>query len=75
MSDPSTAIGAHLAGWAYPASMQELISISAQIGDPKQSKKVMPWAMPAPGKKKSDVTEDEVAIANAELEESFVFAS
>lgn len=73
--DPSTALGADLARWAYPASIPTLITIAAQIGDPKQSRKVMPWAMEHPRRKAqaSSVTAAEIAIAEAELEADFVF--
>lgn len=74
-SDPSTPLGAELAGWAYTASLRDLISLSAQIGDPKAAKKLMPWALDAPGKAEGAATDEEVAMANAELEDSMVFAS
>ena len=68
--DPGTALGAELAGWAYPASTKDLISLTAQIGDPKASKRVMPWALQRPA---STATPDEVAVAQAQLEDEIVF--
>lgn len=71
--DPATALGAELAGWAYPASIPTLISLVAQIGDPKSSKKVMPWSMKVP-RREQQATLDEVAAAAAELEDGIVFS-
>ena len=72
--DGGTALGAELAGWAYPASMPQLIALSAQIGDPKTARRVMPWAMDNPRRKKQNqATPDEIAAAQAELEAEFVF--
>ena len=70
--DPGTAFGAVLAGWAYPASTRELIELSAQIGDQKAARKVMPWALRLQGDGPR-ATADEVAAANAELEDGIVF--
>lgn len=72
-ADPSTAFGAELAGWAYPASMPTLIGIAAQIGDPKQSRKVMPWTLKNPRRTGPQATPDEVAAATAQLEDGIVF--
>lgn len=73
--DPATALGADLAGWAYPASTPVLISLVAQIGNPTASKRLMPWALTNPRSKKSDATAEEIAAATAELEDGIVFAS
>jgi hypothetical protein len=73
-ADPGTALGAKLANWAYPASLRELLTLIAQIGNEKASRKVMPWAMPLAGSK-ATATAEEVAVAQAELEGSIVFAS
>ncbi|WGD38473.1 hypothetical protein [Lysinibacter sp. HNR] len=72
-SDPGTALGAELAGWAYPASTSELISLSAQIANPDVAKKLMPWALERPGKKEAGASADEIAIATAELDAGIVF--
>lgn len=72
-ADPSTAFGAELAGWAYAASMPTLIGIAAQIGDPKQSRKVMPWVLTSHRSGKPQATAEEVALAQAELEDGIVF--
>lgn len=75
IADGSTHIGAHLAGWAYPASIPALIALTAQIGDPKVSRKLMPWAMENPrAKQQNKATPDEVAAAQAELEAGIVFS-
>lgn len=72
-SDPATHFGAELAGWAYPASTLELITLVATIRDEKATKKLMPWAL----QKKSGptATPDEIATAEAELEADVVFSS
>ena len=72
--DPATALGAELAGWAYPASLPDLLSLIAQIGDAKASRGVMPWAMTDPRAKTTRATPDELAAAEAALEGDFVFA-
>jgi len=70
--DTSTLLGAELAGWAYPASTVELLSLLAQISDQRTAKKLMPWALP-----KNEPTADaaEVAEAQAALDEGLVFSS
>ncbi|WP_198008403.1 hypothetical protein [Leucobacter salsicius] len=73
--DPSTVLGAELAGWAYPATTPELIGIVAQIANKSASQRVMPWALENPRRKKSDATAEEVAVATAALEDGIVFAS
>lgn len=73
-ADGGTALGAELAGWAYPASMVQLITLSAQIGDSKVFRKVAPWALDNPRRRKQNqATPDEIAAAQAELEAEFVF--
>lgn len=71
-ADPSTHFGAALAGWSYPATTPELITLIATIGDKKVAPKLMPWAL----KLASDnqATPDEIAEANAELEAGIVFS-
>ncbi|WP_291053731.1 hypothetical protein [Herbiconiux sp.] len=73
--DGGTPLGAELSGWAYQASMIELLSLMAQIGDPKVAKRVMPWALELPGRKAGApaASAAEVAAANAELDADFVF--
>lgn len=70
--DPRTAFGAELAGWAYPASMPELLSLIAQIGDKNASNKVMPWVLAKAGSRPT-VTDEEMSLAQAELEDGIVF--
>jgi hypothetical protein len=70
-SDPSTSLGAELAGWAYPASMLDILSLAAQIGNRKVTAKLMPWALDGGRKQKS--TPDEVAAAQAALDADFIF--
>jgi len=54
--------------------MPQLIALSAQIGDPKASKRLMPWALEDPRRAKKDqATPDEIAAAEAELEAEFIF--
>ena len=69
--DPSTVLGAKLAGWSYPASVPEILTLIAQIGDPKASRKVMPWALRLGAG--TSATDEEVAEANAALEDGIVF--
>lgn len=52
-----------------------LIGLVAQIGDPKASKRLMPWALTNPLSKKPSATAEEIAAATAELEDGIVFAS
>lgn len=73
-ADPGTALGANLAGWAYPATMPDLLSLMAQIGNQKVARKVMPWALKNPRDKGPHATPDEVATAVAELEDGIVFS-
>lgn len=73
-ADPGTAFGAKLAGWAYPASLRELLSLMAQIGNQKAAHKVMPWVMKDARKREPQATPDEVAAATAELEDGIVFS-
>lgn len=73
-ADPGTTFGAELAGWAYPASLRELLSLMAQIGNQKAANKVMPWVMKDPRRRESQATPDEVAAATAELEDGIVFS-
>ncbi|WP_242864503.1 hypothetical protein [Microbacterium testaceum] len=70
--DPSTALGAELAGWAYPASMPELLTLLAQIPSRNTAKAVMPWSMKVPDEQ-TPATPDEIASADAALESEFVF--
>lgn len=72
-ADPSTALGAELAGWAYPASMPELLTMIAQIPSKNAAKAVMPWSMKVP-QEQAPATPDEVAAANSALEADFVFS-
>lgn len=72
-SDPSTHLGAALAGWAYPASTPDLIALIAQIRDEKASKKLMPWVLKLSPKQSAPAAE--VALAEAELESGIVFSA
>jgi hypothetical protein len=66
--DPSTALGAELAGWSYPATVPALLTLSAQLG--KQSRDVMPWVLVLRG---DQATPEEVATALAEIDSGLVF--
>lgn len=70
--DPSTAFGAELADWAYSASMPDLLSLAAQIGDWEAARKVMPWAIARPGH--TTATDEEIAAAEAALEAGIIFS-
>ncbi|WP_247956453.1 hypothetical protein [Microbacterium galbinum] len=72
-ADPSTLLGAELAGWAYPASTLDLLTLIASIGDSKASKKLMPWALPRQNKQTADAAE--IAEAQAALDDGLVFSS
>jgi hypothetical protein len=72
--DTGTALGAKLAGWSYRASTREMLSLIAEIGDAKASKKLMPWVLPDPRRSGSTADAVEVAAAQAELEAGLVFA-
>ena len=67
--DPSTAFGAELAGWAYPASMPTLLGLTAQIGNRQASNSVMPWALARPQR----ASDEEITSAVAQLEDGIVF--
>jgi hypothetical protein len=71
-ADPSTALGAEMAGWAYPASMPELLTMIAQIPSKAAAKAVMPWSMKVP-QEQAPATPDEIAEASAALDADFVF--
>lgn len=51
--------------------MPEILTLIAQIGDPKASRKVMPWALRLGAG--TSATDEEVAEANAALEDGIVF--
>lgn len=72
-ADPGTHLGAQLAGWAYPASTRELLSLVAELG-PKASKKLVPWALPDPRRTTTTADAAEIAEAQAEMEAGLVFA-
>lgn len=74
-ADTGTALGAVLAGWAYPASTRQLIALVATIRDRKATKKLMPWALPDPRKSKTTADAAEVAEAQAAMEAGLVFSS
>lgn len=71
-SDPSTHFGAALAGWSYPASTPDLISLIAQIRDEKAARGLMPWVLATSTERQA--TPDEVAEAQAELDAEIVFS-
>lgn len=73
-SDPATALGAELAGWAYPANLPALLTLIATIGDQRASRKVMPWVMKNPRSAGPSATDEEIATAQAELEDGIVFS-
>jgi hypothetical protein len=73
-ADPGTALGAEMAGWAYPASLRELLTLAAQVGDWKSARKIMPWVMPDPRGTKQTASAEEIAAAQAVLEEGIVFS-
>lgn len=70
--DTSTPLGAELAGWAYPASTLQLLTLIASIGDQNAAKKLMPWALP---KNEPRADAAEVAEAQAALEDGLIFSS
>lgn len=64
-------LGAKLAGWSYPASVPQILTLIAQIGDPKASRKVMPWTLRLGAEPAA--TDEELAEATAALEDGIVF--
>lgn len=75
-ADPSTALGAELAGWAYPATIPEITQVlmsSAQLGRKatKAAGKLMPWALGA--KRRKAPTAEEIAKAQKEIDEEVIF--
>ncbi|WP_136036969.1 hypothetical protein [Microbacterium sp. K35] len=73
-ADPGTHLGAKLAGWSYPATTRELLSLVAELG-PKASKKLVPWVLPDPRRTTTTADAAEVAEAQADMEAGLVFAS
>lgn len=71
-TDTSTALGAELAGWAYPASFTDLLTLIVQLPSKAAMKAVMPWSMKVPDEQ-APATPDEIASADAALESEFVF--
>lgn len=71
-ADTSTHLGAELAGWAYPASTLELITVLGQFGKGALQARLMPWQMAEDAKKRA--TPDEVAQATAELDAEIIFS-
>jgi hypothetical protein len=73
-ADPGTHLGAKLAGWSYPATTRQLLSLIAELG-PNASKKLVPWVLPDPNRKTSTADAEEVAEAQAALDTGLVFSS
>lgn len=75
--DPSTALGAEMAGWAYPATTPQIIQAlmtSAQLGRDgmRVAKSLMPWEM---GKALAAApTASDVAKALSEIDQEVIFA-
>lgn len=67
--DPSTMLGSELAGWAYPASMVDLLSLSAAVGE--KSSTIMPWNLHLSGE--PQFTDQEIQAAQAALDEEILF--
>lgn len=75
-ADPSCALGADIAGWAYPAAMTQIIQtifLAAPLGRPglKALKKLMPWSAQT---KKPKVSAQEFAQAQKEIECEVIFS-
>jgi hypothetical protein len=75
-ADPSTALGAELAGWSYPASVPQIAQVivsAAQLGrkGSKAAGKLMPWALGA--KRRETPTPKEIAKAQKEIDEEVIF--
>lgn len=66
-ADPSTTLGAHMAGWSYKATTPELLMLAATAG--KRSAEIMPWAIRTP----EQSSPAEVAAALEQLEDEIVF--
>lgn len=73
-ADPGTHLGAKLAGWSYPATTRQLLSLIAELG-PKASKKLVPWVLPDPRRTTTTADAAEIAEAQADMEAGLVFAS
>jgi hypothetical protein len=68
LADSGTELYAAVAGWRYPASMTDLVLMSAAVQG-ESGERVMPWYQPP-----EMPTEDEIAAAHAELLEEIQFA-
>ena len=53
--------------------MVDLLSLVAQIGNKNASGKVMPWVLGNP--RRANATAEELALAQAQLDDGFIFAS
>lgn len=75
-ADTSTEFGASLAGWAYPASLIELMQLSATIADNKAFQSAAPWTMGEELRRRAaeQATPDEIAVLDAQLDEEIVFS-
>lgn len=45
LRDTRTPLFAAYQGWAFPASMPELLTLAASIGDADAAERVMPWTL------------------------------
>lgn len=70
--DVSTWYGAVLAGWAYPASMVDLLGIVGQHGKKAFEVRLMPWQIAEDSDKVA--TPDEVQVASAEFDAEIIFS-
>jgi hypothetical protein len=73
MSDTSTILGAELAGWAYPASLKDIVMLAGTLRDKDATRRAMPWSRD--WRQEEVATPEEVAQAQAELEDGIVFSS
>lgn len=69
LDDSSTELHAAVNGWAYPASMVDIILMGTQLG--KDGADVMPWAIQRP----ATISAEEEAAAHAELLDEIRFSN
>ena len=67
VNDPTTYLGAAVQGWAYRASVADLVTIAANTG--KRSEQVLPWGMAEQAKAAAarKVTTHDVEVAQQKL--------
>lgn len=70
LEDTNTPLCASVAGWAYPATLIQLLQLAATIGD--QSDKLMPWRMKHPHTDHPTFNDTEIEQALREIDDELI---